>query len=400
MDVREIVLEKLTEKLEQVSEESRKMFFDFVEQDFVISLINVFNFATNSNVRMEYSYLLSKGYEKQYALIMANIESVYKRDLRQIVRILSFLNLEIECEYISNSIVNLLNVFQKEGTDIEAFITYLGKLDFEEIAKIAPVVKEYNAKAQLIFAVSHYKKGTIKFDEKALKFDKDLTDYLKKVYLQASEMNALLIAYPLTSRRIGVIPSDWFGCVKDENLELVKNAIYETVLKFNLDRDVESFETSMQGILNKKVQMNETGSGGVGVVYRLIIEGAKDTCLKVYHRYPLSMKCLYLMDKTIENIVNAHGVYIEPQIGMFANANSNKFVKMHFGLVSAFDLKQNDGFTVTEYISEEMKPTDTICSELNSYVFVSEDIRDDNVINGKVIDFGAVIVRKKNLPLS
>ena len=50
MDVREIVLEKLTEKLEQVSEESRKMFFDFVEQDFVISLINVFNFATNSNI--------------------------------------------------------------------------------------------------------------------------------------------------------------------------------------------------------------------------------------------------------------------------------------------------------------------------------------------------------------
>ena len=383
-------LQSLMSKINSSSEETRKLFFELLEEGSLLSVTNLYKIATNSNIRKLYFDFLSKGCNKKVASVIANIDYVYKYDFKLINKFLLALNLDKPYEKLSKELSGLLKEYS-QTKKLSDFVEYVVNINFGEIAKVAPIVAEYSAGMQLIFVSNHYKRGTKKFDEESLTFEFDITNYLKENYLTVFEINDLYITHPLTSRKVGLIPPEWLSEVKEENLTEIRDAVYNAIVKFDLERDEERFVQDLSNIIKKKAQVEHLGSGDVGEVYKVTIGEEKAFCIKLF-------KKSYIEESDYDEVhyfkINLiHGEYQEPLIALFVNEHSNEFVKMYFGQISVIVFRQNDGFMVTEYLGEDIVPTDT-CNKDGIYKIRGRDRKPAHFINGKIIDFGDVFISK------
>ena len=122
------------------------------------------------------------------------------------------------------------------------------------------------------------------------------------------------------------------------------------------------------------------GKGSYAKVYKISIEDAKATCLKVF---PPSVN-------TFNN--SHHGRNIEVQLGLFLNQHSDQFVKMHFGKVCS--AKRRDGFLVSQFLDENTAPIINPNIDAQGYKIEYYDNHKNNFISGKIIDYGGVGVAK------
>lgn len=136
----------------------------------------------------------------------------------------------------------------------------------------------------------------------------------------------------------------------------------------------------MSNILGKPVTVKKLGNGAFGTGYKISMDGSDDMCLKIFDQVSAN-----------GDLSNVHGQHIEVQTGIFVNQHSNKFVKMYFGKVSPNNT--SDGFLVTQFLSDGVTPDSSVGIDSGSYTITSDDAAGNhNIINGIIIDFGAVNV--------
>ena len=332
-----------------------------------------------------YEGFLAQGIDGAIASVMANIKEIKNYPQENISDLAEFLTLIKAQKPAKTRTSEVVSKFLKENPDIDLkdFNNYIKTINFDEIAKFAPAVDDFYAEQYLDFTNFHYKNGTREFSKDTLSFDiangQEFSDYLAQNLLNSDDLTKLLAIYPATSTKVGEIPKDWFdGKMTDEKVEL----IYSEIAKFGEEQNVEEFEKNLGSILGKEVKLDYLDRGAFGWCYKVSIQGAKDTCLKIYANG--------IMEFMFKNI---NGTYVEAQNAVFANENSNNFVKMFFGKLAPYN--GNNGFLVTQYLDNIIEPINTKKRDVDFEV-ISTDTRQGkwNMINSRIIDFGQVEIKR------
>lgn len=228
-----------------------------------------------------------------------------------------------------------------------------------------------------------------------------LNKILKNNLYNAERITALLKRFPEINRNIGSIPSVFLEKIPSDNKKTIVLKIYEHLaqyaLKFNLfyeqefnsekekfldeaELDTTDFEEELSAIVNHPVKLTYLGCGFNGNGFRLDI-GDKSFFYKVFYLYNSDDNMRFLN----------HGVFAEPQMALFAthNARKDKFAKFFFGRVAG--AHYCDSFLISEYL--EANPSHVEQSRLRlDYISISvnEQLKFDNSINGKIVDFGGI----------
>lgn len=358
-----------------------KMFMDLVNNKDVVSLENANSIVLDQDIKDKYTNLLKNGFTSKNASVMANMNLISEYDNKDINELLNLL--KIENNFGINISDNLDKYFTKNPRlNLKEFINYIKSVNIEKLEKIAPNVKNYSLMQRLHFFDYHYKLGTTDFSRENMTFNKDLTSFLMNNYMNAQQLTDLLYRYPNTSREVGQMPDGWLDKIPKYKHKKVKKEIYTAIDDFQNNKNIENFTKRISDILRKKVSVSHIDSGAYGSGYKISIENSKDVCLKVFY------KNFY---RTIDGLTK-HGANIEVQTGLFVNQHSNDFVKMYFGKVAPLEF--NDGFLVTEFLSEDITPSDT--QKIDSgYIITSDDAYGErNMINNKIFDYGGVTVKK------
>jgi len=365
------------------------LFYKGKEREKIVNLINkgvpvgfAEKCATLNSVKVDFLVFKQKGYDDFVSSIFAcsgKIPKLDEKTQKSCASIINFIRNNFKKTYdFPQRFINFIEPTFEYDNFIEDFEKYIKTIDFEELFKIAPNMKKYSDCEILDFLETHYTRSCASFSEEDLIFE-DLSDFLKENYIQAEVLDKLLNSYPLTSRFIGDIPSDWLEKVEDK--QKAQKEIEKVISAFQHHKDTDLFANDLSQILNKKVLVEKLSSGSFGTGYKIEIENAISTVIKIFHSRVNSF------DR------EKHGRNIEPQVALFANKNSDRFVKMYFGRVCS--KMQRDGFIVTQYLGNETIPVITDFDKDSQYVIQHYDSLEHNVIDGKIIDFGAIYVRKK-----
>ena len=153
-------------------------------------------------------------------------------------------------------------------------------------------------------------------------------------------------------------------------------------MEFIQSGDIKKYTDSLSKILGKEVSIEEIGSGKLGTVYKIHIDGAKDVCLKIFFAEP-----------KMDVDPNVHGSRVEPQTALFANAHSDDFVRMYMGHVASQD--NPAAYMICQYLDDGIDIESTNPLDISRYVFKPIDDHDGNYFqteDGRKIffDFGAV----------
>lgn len=359
---------------------------DFVKAGFLLDPDDAISIFTAQEKEDKFNHLTSCGHSGKISAVMTNMEIIYSCDDKKIAQIANLLQVlgveDLKSGRLSNTISDFLG--KNPDLDIQDFSNYINTINFEEISKLVAKKQEYTPLERLSFADYHYKNGTKTFDKNTLDFtiatkNADLTNYLAHNYLSIDDLTSLFSAFPLTSKKVGTIPQEWFSNIDKDKQKEVEDEIYDTILEFQKTNNINDFSTKLKELLKKELSVTYLDKGTFGTGYRISIDGADDVCLKIFDINTFGTE--------------KHGKHIEVQAGLFANQHSNDFVKMHFGKLSPTD--DNDGFLVTQYLSPDIEPIENP-NILNDYFVFSEDAHSGhNMINGKIIDFGAMNLARK-----
>lgn len=264
--------------------------------------------------------------------------------------------------------------------NIEDLDKYLSEFDFKKLKKEAPATKKYSSHQMSILCLEHFLKHNKDLSKNSLKFKDDLTQYLSENLIDAPELNTILIAYPLTPREVGDVPSDWLS--ENQDKKEIRDKICNTIKKFQHNKNPNELSKELEKILNKKVLVEEIGNGTYADVYKICVENGTNICLKIF-------------DNKQDTFTNRfHGRNIEPQIGLFLNNHSNNYVKMYFGLVG--DETQKDIFLTTQFIDENTIPERNPNINCTDFGIDYYDDHNGNSIEGTIIDYGGVCVYRCN----
>ena len=112
---------------------------------------------------------------------------------------------------------------------------------------------------------------------------------------------------------------------------------------------------------------------------------------------------LVIQKKYIEIRRKTQGSLIEPQVGLFVTANApDQYARMYFGRVCDTNT-ESTGFCVSEFIDGEAGRNNAWFDiRSNGYRITALDAHAGNHINGKVIDYGGILVtdaQGKNLTI-
>mgnify|MGYP007070249910 CR=1 FL=1 len=129
-----------------------------------------------------------------------------------------------------------------------------------------------------VFLGFHYKNGTDKFNSSTLDMGSEFTDFMTTHYIDATNMSDLLAAFPLTNRNVGHLPEGWTtnGSGQSNTESMVNNAIDN----FRRTQDIGTLESELSRALNKRVSVEELGSGVYGEGFKIDVEGATPVVLK------------------------------------------------------------------------------------------------------------------------
>lgn len=360
-------------------------FIEFVKLGFNID--DAKNIITNNDSNAKFEELTANGYDEKTASIMTNIENIEDYDNDVISEFLTSIKATKSTE---ERVSKLISKFLKDNPDVDLkdLTEYINNIDFEAVSTIAPAVKDFGTKDLLKFDFYHYRAGTTDFTQEELSLDEDFTKYLTDNYVDADMLTDLLTAFPATPREVGSLPEDWLEKIPNELREKKIKDIYSAVSVFQKTANVSTFAKQLSIILQKKADVSELSSGTYGTGYKISVENAKDMCIKIFPKH---------LEKQ-NNTPNMHGQHVEVQNAIFANTHSSDFVKMYFGRVAS--LKQKDGFLVTQFLGGNILPEITGNPKSEYKVTSGDCFMGHNIINGKNIDFGGMIVEKDGVRLN
>lgn len=381
--------DKLVDKLEPyqlhafiaLTDEEKNTAVKLLEND-KVNVKDVISIALDETEQKKYNNYLKQGINPQNASIMANVDDIKDINPKNLSQLLDLINVSDFPEIRTSEGLNkFLRMYRNET--ILGLNDYIKSFNLDELGEVIPLVKSFRPEDKLKFYDNYYRSGKItSFNPERLRVSFDLTDYLETNPISASCLNDLLIKYPATSREVGSIPDTWLNKTLSDKDKATKE-IYHAIEKFQKEKDVNTFQTDLSEILNKQVEVTKINSGNFGICYKIDMEDAIPSCLKIFKEEVLEQD---------DDYKYIHGQHIEVQTGMFANKHSNNFVKMFFGKVSPF--MTDDGFMVTQYLDDDIEPLEDI--HINrEYDFHCHDVYNQrNVINGKIIDFGDVSIKK------
>ena len=384
-DLSKLGIFKLT-KLIYLSEEDRNDAIRLIKENKIVNFEDALNIFDSAN--QAYSYCLSLGIDDKTASIMANIDGIIQYTPQEIQDIKNLLD-SIQATKPSNTRTSkVVSDFLKENPniDIRKLTDYIKKIDFDKLSEITPNVKEFEPQQFLQFGAYQFKNGQkTEFTKEDLSLDQDFTTYLMKNYLNADNLTELLSIYPCTSREVGEIPNGWLENVVPSDIAQATKAVYDAITNFQKDNDINLLSKEMSKITGKEVTIKKLGNGAFGTGYKISMQGADDMCLKIFNSNPPEIFG--------QDVSNIHGQHIEVQTGIFVNEHSSDFVKMYFGRVSPKNT--TDGFLVTQFLSDDVVPDASVGNDTGGYSISTNDAWEGhNIINGKIIDFGAVEIDK------
>ncbi len=345
------------------------------------------NIVLNNNTGNRFEELAAKGYDEKTSAIMVNIENDESYNDDVMANFLTSIKATKPSEERTSTIVSKF-LQDNPDVDIKDLTEYINSIDMETVSEIAPAVKDFGPKENLKFGFYHYRAGTTDFTKETLSIDEDFTQYLTENYIDADMLTDLLTAFPATPREVGSIPEDWLANLPETQRTKAIEDVYNVISVFQETSDTKKFSEQMSAVLDKKVDVTELSSGTFGTGYRISVEDAKDLCIKIFPKH------LETRNKT----PNMHGQHVEVQNGIFANKHSSDFVKMYFGRVAAHNHK--DGFLVTQFLGNNIIPVITGKSQSEYKVTSGDCFMGHNIINGKNIDFGGMIVEKDGVRLN
>jgi len=288
---------------------------------------------------------------------------------------------------IDNSKVVDAIIFLRSGlnTDIKNLYEYSQKIDYEQLEKLAPAVKNFDIINKLYFANYHYGTNKTTFEKKDLKLNEDFTQYLRENFVDADKMREILSAFPLTPRVAGELPDDWSSTDKNK-AEIIKNSLLKSIDNFKKHHSMNNFEKELSSIFGEEVVLNVLGEGKYGIAYILSKRNSKDLCLKLFHKKAEN-------ENTLTNTDREHGQFIELQNGLFGNAHSDNFVKVYMGRTGL--LGENDGFLITQFLDTDIEPELTEkLPNADNYTFIPKDNHIDNYVKKDrkriYIDLGSI----------
>lgn len=343
---------------------------------------DAFKIAFHPDCAERFSKYLKRGLDFRSASILANIDKMEEFKEKDIIKLVKFLKSfeKTGLEEISQDISEFLVPLSYKENKNE-FFEFLKKIDAEKLLSNNPKMRDYSPREMMLFLKYHFFNDN-KISNQKIVFDKDLKEHLENNYLSAKKLADLLSAYPEIDKKVGEIPHDWKNETKIDD-EKLKEQIFDIIIDFNQTRDISAFEANLSDLLNKQVKLSHIQDGYWGSGYRLQIENAKDTCLKLYH------KTTKKEDETYD--LDLHGQKIEPQTALFLNKNANNFVKLFFTKLCG--IGDSDGFLVTQYLDRYTIPIQE-CKETKKGLVVKprDNHNDKNAINGVIFDFGDIFV--------
>lgn len=274
---------------------------------------------------------------------------------------------------IMNNLSEFNSFFESEikkdkNFSVHKFINFF-EYGLPKIRQFCPEVKDFNIRQKLLLCQQHYKNGFEKITKEQLMYPKNINNLLQEDLLYQGKIHEILTRYPLTQRNIGKIPTGWLNETGTSTPKL-EAEIFKQIDFFCKNKNVKIFENNLSTILKKKVKLTPLEEGEFGTPYKISIEGAPDTVIKFFKSYIIGG--------------NLHGGGIEPQLGMFLNKNSDRFVHMYCGKLT--NLNNHDGYIITQYLDENVRPI-LGCKNPN-YQIKYDDCRRSNLINGVIIDYG------------
>lgn len=331
-------------------------------------------------------------------------------------------NFHIEAGDVKGSDALSRYLAKNKNVDVSDLNHYIDNIDKQQLHAVSPKTVDYSTEQLMNFYDYHYKAGTEVFDVDALTMDGDFTKFLRENYVDKNQMSQLLDIFPETSRYVGDMPNGWLNNIPLEQQNAVQEQVFAAIKQFQSSggSDAELSE-NLTKILGKDVSIEKLGSGSFGTGYKVSMEGAEDTVLKIFKDESdvfdqiISEKLDVLevlgfkgekaekfAEKQARKMLKVHGQHIETQTGLFTNEHSDDFVKMYFGKVSGAN--DNDGFLVTQFLDKNTSPK-TAATINGGYKIKSKDawdanskmgkiFGDHNIINGKIIDYGAVQVKQ------
>ncbi len=359
------------------NKEKREEIIDLIKQGIPFQMAK--DCATLKSKKELFENFINLGYDKLTSSIFTHSSDIQNSDEKTQKNCANIIrstrkHSKKSYDFPSRFIEFIRESFKYDG-DLEDFSEYINSIDFNKLFKIAPAMKKYNDTELLDFLETHYIRDYSDFNKEDLTFD-NLSEFLSQNYIDAITLNKLLNSYPLTSRNIGEIPTDWLDKAQDKTK--AKKEIYEAIFAFQRHKDEVCLANDLTRILNKKVNVEKLSSGAFGTGYKIEIENAITTALKIFK------------PKNYTYGKSWHGRNIEPQIALLANNNSNKFVKMYFGCVCS--KMQKDGFIITQFLDNQTVVEQTHPNEKRKYKIELHDCNENNLIKGKIIDFGAIEV--------
>ena len=330
-----------------------------------------------------FNKLVASGCDEKTAAIAANIDNIEKYNSKAVLELINNINLnDNSVDRVSDVVSEFLSTSKK--STVAKINKYAKTINMQDVYDAAPQVKDYTPEQMLKFLDYHSSQNTKVFNTDTLKVDGDFTNYLMENYLDADSLTELLTVKPLTQREVGSVPKGWLTNVPSGDAGQKVEHIYMAINDFQTMKDQSMFASDLKDILGKEVKVEQLGSGSFGTGYKVSVEGSEDVCLKLFDGLKTDNNSAYN---------SVHGQHIEVQTGLFVNKHSDDFVKMYFGRVAGNN--DRDGFLVTQYLSDNVVPKNVSNIE-GGYAIKSQDAYGNhNIINGKIIDFGAVIIKKK-----
>lgn len=224
--------------------------------------------------------------------------------------------------------------------------------------------------------------------EKTEQIHKTFANFAKFVYSfqtdeRKKEINEILEAFRYRYFMEGHTEEETIKATK-ETKELIAQKSKEVV--YNA---MKNMEASIGEILGSECEINYLNRGSFGIVFKITI-GGKSCALKVFKPKPNDL-CL----------LSAHGQMPEIASAIHLNKNIKPSQCSKFYLGRFSSNKQNDAYMLTSYVERPKKAISNQrgvwkSSDCSISKYAINDNNFDNVIHGKLVDFGGVSYRFKN----
>lgn len=215
----------------------------------------------------------------------------------------------------------------------------------------------------------------------------------KKSFINYKKLDKLRKTGFYSKSFIGKIPGIFFKKLKiKKQKDIIAHKIFDLFLQYStilniefntlskeyIKNNIKNFSKELSFLIKQPVRLEFLDAGTFGSCYKLTIKN-KSFVYKVY--YPHKS-----FDENI--MTNMHGICTEPQIGYFCahSVEKKKFVKFYCGCTAT--LSNPTCFILTEFIEQNsMKKNASVIKYLD---IIAEENNEQNIIDGKIIDFGGI----------